>query len=218
MVTPHAPSPPNGSSPRRDVARKEAALTYAGYGWPVLPGSDWNGRTWQVASPGGKRTDGAQPILPRNVATVDPDTIAGWWHGRAGVGELSPTVLLRSGPFSFNVISVSTAVGERARQHQQFVAAPTPVAYRPDTEREYFLTKPIGEPSGRNIDPEVADMVTVMQTGSWILVPPATVSAGREVEWRVDPATLDGGLADFITTAGSLLFAAYNLKNSQDQG
>ncbi|MGH3569370.1 MAG: bifunctional DNA primase/polymerase [Pseudonocardia sp.] len=115
------------------------ALSYAEHGWPVLPGSAWNGRRYQVPGSPTRHTDGIRPTEPRNYATTDPDMISGWWSPRGD--RLFPTVLLRSG-LAFDVFSVEREIAATAIRDVRFRSSAGPVIFRPDQGRAYFMVTP----------------------------------------------------------------------------
>lgn len=190
MATQTAETTPDanrGEATIRNTARG-AALEYAEHGWPVLPGSAWNGRRYQV--PGtNKTTDGVRPTVPRNYATTHAGTITGWWSAD---DKLVPTVLLRSG-LAFDVLSVARSLAEIALQHPAFHNNAGPVVFRPDQGRAYFIVTP-GEipPSGFGGEP---GEITLLESGSWILVPPARTGPGVNVVWRVMPKSIEWKVA-----------------------
>lgn len=157
----------------------QSAILYAERGWPVLPGSVFDGRCYII--PATRRiTNGLRPLLPRDVASMDPRTVAAWWKVTT---PLAPSVLLRTGQ-SFYAVSVSRQLAVEAIQSAAFRAAPGPVMLRPDQDRAYFLVG-LGEsmlpPDGAR--PTVIEPV---RPGAWFAAPPTRTAAGG-VAWLVPP-------------------------------
>jgi hypothetical protein len=94
-----ATTPDGGEPEKTPQSAFTAATEYAEHGWPVLPGSAWNGRRYQI--PGTNRiTDGVRPTVPRNYATTRESTITEWWGLR---GPLVPTIGWSAWPHSRRV-------------------------------------------------------------------------------------------------------------------
>jgi hypothetical protein len=156
-----------------------AALGYAANGWPVLPGSTWNGKRFVV--PGTtKTTEGLRPTVPRNYATLNVETITSWW---AAYDTLVPSVLIRSGGV-FQLIKTPINLGRLVAQSKIFKQNAGPVILRPDISCAFFLVQ--SDPrlfSGFNIG---NDDVVVMESGSYAAAPPTRVH-GHRVSWLVAP-------------------------------
>lgn len=183
-------TPDGGAAEKTPQSAFTAAMEYAEHGWPVLPGSTWNGRRYQI--PGTNRiTDGVRPTVPRNYATTRGSTITEWWGLR---GPLVPTVLLRSG-LAFDVLSVARPLAELVIKHTAFCNNAGPVAFRPDKGRAYFMVTP-GEIPATGFGGDPGEIV-LMESGSWILVPPARLSPGVNAVWLVTPEHVGWKLATF---------------------
>lgn len=183
-------APDGGEQEKTPQTAYAAATAYAGYDWPVLPGSTWNGHRFQV--PGtDSTTDGVRPTVPRNYATTDQSTITQWWGLR---GRLVPTVLLRSG-LAFDVLSVARPLADLVLNHATFRSNAGPVVFRPDRDRAYFMVTP-GEIPRYGFGSKPGE-IELMPSGSWILVPPAQVSNKARVTWLIAPEQVSGTVAKF---------------------
>jgi hypothetical protein len=158
------------------VSRDElmcGALALADHGWPVVPGTFWQGRRW-AGMPDAPRS-GSVPILVNGLAdaTHDRDAIVKWWS------ELPYSVLLPTGS-ELDAIEVSPPIGRRlsAYLRESGVVAP---AGTTSTGRWWFLVR-TGEP----LRPELESRsdVTLHGRGSWVVAPPSQ-DAGGVVQWRV---------------------------------
>lgn len=157
----------------------QAAVRYAEQGWPVLPGSTFDGRRYAVASTQ-RVTDGLRPVLPRDLASTDVRVIAQLWRVRTA---LAPSVLLRTGS-AWDAVTVSRELAVEAVQTSAFRDAPGPVLLRPDQGMAYFLVG-LGESV---LPPEGArpTVVEPVEPGSWIAAPPTRTVVGP-VSWLVPP-------------------------------
>lgn len=160
-------------------ATARAAAMYTEVGWPVLPGSVFDGRRYVVAGTY-RATDGLRPVLPRDRASTDAATVAQWWRVAT---PLDPSVLVCTGR-AFEAVSVSRELAVEAIQTQAFRDAPGPVIMRPDQGRAYFLVG-LGESV---LPPEDArpSVVEPMRPGSWLAVPPTRTAVGA-VMWLAAP-------------------------------
>lgn len=156
-----------------------AAIRYAERGWPVLPGSVFDGRRYVVASTY-RVTDGLRPVLPRDAAYTEARTVAAWWKVTTA---LVPSVLLRTGQ-SFDAVSVSRELAVEAIQSTAFRAAPGPVILRPDQGRAYFLVG-LGE-SVLTPDEARPTVIEPVRPGAWLAAPPTRTAVGG-VAWLVPP-------------------------------
>jgi hypothetical protein len=159
-----------------------AACGYAMNGWPVLPGSAWNGYRFVV--PGTmKVTEGIRPFVPRNYATLNVDTIMSWWNVQ---GSLWPSVLIRSGD-AFRLLSTTVDIGENVLADSYFDEHAGPVILRPDIGRVFFLVRPNPEfPDGIR----VAKDTELMAAGAWTAAPP-TQTNDHHVRWLITPGDAD---------------------------
>ncbi|MGP4014280.1 bifunctional DNA primase/polymerase [Saccharopolyspora sp. 5N708] len=168
--------------PKRVPSESEiAAIRYAGHGWPVLPGSAFNGRRYVV--PGTRKvTDGVRPLVARNLATTDPEQAARWWQGADD--RVVPTVLLRSGP-AFGFVSVAANLAKLALRTGVWQSQPGPVLYREDLVRAYFLVSAGNLAISGHQPSEVVELAR----GGWVVAPPSR-TFGVDVVWWVAPETV----------------------------
>lgn len=173
------PENPAGENHERGTAMVHAAIRYAERGWPVPPGSVFEGRRYVVASTY-RNTDGLRPVLPRDQASADMRTVAQWWRVKS---PLVPSVLLRTG-HAFDAVAVSRELAVEAVQTTAFQDTPGPVILRPDQGRAYFLIG-LGEsvPSPASARPTVIEQV---RPGTWIAAPPTRTAVGA-VSWLASP-------------------------------
>jgi hypothetical protein len=151
------------------------ALALADSGWPVVPGTFWQGRRWagSAAAP----QAGAVPIPADGPAgaTCDTSTIIRWWS------ELPYSVLLQTGSL-LDAIEVSPAAGRRLSACLRAAGVVAP-AGTSSAGRWWFLVR-AGEP----LRPELAARpdVTLHGRGSWIVAPPSQDAYGA-AQWCVPP-------------------------------
>lgn len=179
----------------RGSAMASVAVRFAERGWPVLPGSTFDGRRYVEASTY-RVASGLRPVLPRDQASTDAGTVARWWRVKTA---LLPSVLLRTGQ-AFDAVVVSRDLALETVQTSVFRDAPGPVILRPDQGRAYFL---IGR--GESVLPPVGARPTVVEPiepGAWIAAPPTRTAVGG-VSWLVSPRS--AGWAP--TSAGVLAHA-----------
>lgn len=186
----------SGAHHECDSAAARAAVRYAERAWPVLPGSVYDGRRYVVAGTH-RIADGLRPVLPRDQASIDPRTVAAWWHETTS--SVRPSVLLRTGR-SFDAVAVSRELAIAAIQTTMFRDQPGPVILRPDEGRAYFL---IG--LGESVLPPEGARPTVVEPvppGAWLAAPPTRTAVGG-VAWLVPPL-----VAAWTPTNASVLAAS----------
>lgn len=156
-----------------------AAIRFAERGWPVLPGSVFDGRRYVVAA-SYWATDGLRPVLPRDQASTNMRTVAQWWKVTTA---LVPSVLLRTGQ-AFDAVAVPRMLAIEVVQTTAFRDAPGPVILRPDEGRAYFLVRP-----GKSVSPPDGAPPTVVEavpSGAWLAAPPTRTAVGT-VSWLASP-------------------------------
>lgn len=180
----------------RSVGRDEltaGALALADHGWPVVPGTFWQGRRW--AGMAGAPRSCSVPVLPDGGAgaTCDTSAIAGWWS------ELPYSVLLATGCV-LDAIEVSPPVGRRLSTHLRDCGVVAPAGTTP-TGRWWFLVT-AGEP----LRPELESRSDVILhgRGSWVVAPPSQDAQGV-VEWRVSPSSDNPTPPDTYNVQSALL-------------
>lgn len=160
----------------RGSAMAQAAIRYAQHGWPVLPGTVFDGRRY-TAPATGRATDGLRPLLPRDAASTDMRTLAQWWRVTT---PLVPSVLIRTGRRGLGVADLAV----EAVQTTAFRDGPGPVILRPDQGRAYFLVD-----LGESVAPPERARPTVVEpvrSGAWIAAPPTRTGVGG-VSWLASP-------------------------------
>lgn len=190
----------------REPGSVRAATGYAERGWPVLPGSVWDSRRYVVAS-SYRPTDGLRPVLPRDQASTDVDTVAQWWRVHTA---LAPSVLLLTGR-AFDAVSVSRELAVEAVQTTAFRDAPGPAILRLDQGRVYFL---VGR--GESVLPPEGARPTVVepvQPGSWLAAPPTRTAVGA-VSWLVPPRFTGWQLASAAVLAEALRVAVPRVESA----
>jgi hypothetical protein len=167
-----------------DSAQGRAALRYAEHGWPVLPGSIWNGFRFFIPS-SRLVTNGVRPAIARNLASTDVRTVARWWGADAG---WVPSVLLRSGP-AFTIVAMPAPLGRRVLDSAEFRGRRGPVGYRPDLHRAYFIVQ-AGQSETISNHTARHD-VEVLSPGEWIPAPPTRLGDDAVVQWWCTPESVD---------------------------
>lgn len=156
-----------------------AAIQFIEHGWPVLPGSVFDGRRYVV--PSTRRPTGClQPLVPIDQASVEVRTVANWWRMQT---SLVPSVLIVTGPM-FDAVAVSRDLAVEAVQTDAFRDVPGPVIMRADEGRAYFLLR-CGErvPPPEDARPTVVEAVP---SGRWLAAPPTRTAVGG-VSWLASP-------------------------------
>jgi hypothetical protein len=189
---------------RRAVGRTaDAALRYAAMGWPVCTGAFPPGQGQRSADRQracscdriGCPAPGAHPVSPawQNVATCDPELIAGWW-----LATPAANVILATGR-AFDVLDVPAAMGMTAlARMERSGLRPGPVAIS-SGNRAHFFVRSRGAPADENewwschldCEPEqVADVTGVRWhcRNSYVLAPPSRLGTGAPARWLRDPA------------------------------
>lgn len=193
-----------GHDVRRLVA--DAAVAYAEHGWPVLPGSAWNGRRFVV--PGTtQRTDGIRPLLGRNLATSDVGTVRSWWNVDS---RLVPSVLLRSGE-CFQLVSLVSRLADRVVATDEFRRAPGPVI-RSILDRQTFFLVEVDQRIPRVAGLASGDAVAY-PSGDWVAAPPTRVGNDSYLEWLHSPES-----AGWRPVAASVLTASLTVACSIADG
>jgi Bifunctional DNA primase/polymerase, N-terminal len=166
----------------RAVYRAElraSAIDLADHGWPVLPGSYWQGDRWVGAE--GVPTEELGPIETNgmSVATQDVGLVDAWWSDRPY------SVLIATGSV-VDAIEVSALVGRRVCTLLRENDLVVPVAATP-TGRWWFAVR-----AGDALRPELASRpdVVLHTRGSWVAAPPSEGPQGV-VHWRVPPSVCD---------------------------
>ena len=166
----------------RAVYRAElraSATDLADHGWPVLPGSYWQGDRWVGAQ--GVPADELGPIETNGlgVATQDFGLVDVWWSDRPY------SVLIATGSV-VDAIEVSALVGRRVCTLLRENDLVVPVAATP-TGRWWFAVR-----AGEALRPELASRpdVVLHSRGSWVAAPPSAGPQGV-VHWRVPPSACD---------------------------
>lgn len=188
---------------------EKAAVLYAEHGWPVLPGSTWNGRRYVI--PGTlKVTDGLRPSVARNLASSDIDIVNRWWSADA---RLVPSVLLRSGDV-FGLVAVAFELAYEAMTTTEFRSHAGPVMYRPDQGRAHFVVRPDRALCGDFGKP---GEVTAIASGEWVAAPPTRTGNGVNVRWWSTPESVNWCPVDVAVLADALAVACRNRANKTTQ-
>ncbi len=158
------------------VRLRTAASRFADHGWPVTPGSYFNGSRMACDRATCWATS-CHPILPDWDRSTDVH-IGQWWR------ERPHSVLLPTGRV-FDVIEVPSLLGLKV----QDVTAP--VAVTP-AGRWMFLVR-----KGATLRPELEQRSDIVHhgDGSWIPAPPTVLPEGH-VRWQLSPWHLDWHLPD----------------------
>jgi hypothetical protein len=180
--------------------QEKAAVLYAAHGWPVLPGSTWNGRRYVVPATL-KVTDGLRPWVARNLASSDVGTVARWWSADT---RLAPSVLLLTGG-AFNLVSVAFELAQDVLATTTFLNNAGPVMYRPDEGRAYFLVQP-GPTQFDDLDIAPGEVANVAP-GEWVAAPPTRTGNGVNVRWWSTPESVNWRLTDVAVFSEALAVA-----------
>jgi len=183
-----------GGFPTRATLRRwhlrRAALSYAGHGWPVVPGACFTGTRFSCGL--GCQTFSCHPALERweEHATCDARLVADAWARRPY------SVLLATG-IAFDVLEVPVYMGVDAARAVRGPVAVTPLG------RWMFLVGP-----GGSLHPDLGGHhdVILHGSGSWIPAPPVRTQHGR-VRWVVAPHETDWNLPDPASAQATLVAA-----------
>src|SRR5690606_14411355 len=153
------------AAPRAGEVLAKAAMEYARRGWPVLPGSAWNGRRFVAGS--GMITRGLRPTVPRTFASSDPLQVSRWWGSDQ---EREPSVLLGVGG-AFDVVSVDADAAAELLFTRAFQSDGGPVMFQPHVRKaQCFLTPG----ATRQLKTVAAPAIRPWPPGSRIAAPPST--------------------------------------------
>lgn len=171
---------------------RDAALAYAGLGWPVCPGAH--------PTPGGARAcscdrvgcpdPGAHPLSPawQSQATVDMETVGAWWVRAPRANVVLPTGRV------FDVFDVPAAVGPLALARMDRGAVdPGPVAAQGE-DRWLFFVATRGAPDDEDefwschldcLPEAVAESPGLRWhcRDSYVLAPPSSLPYGQGSAW-----------------------------------
>jgi len=177
---------PDGCPARAALRRwhlRRAALSYAGRGWPVVPGACFTGTRFTCGL--GCQTFSCHPAISdwEEHAMCDAGLVADVWTRRPY------SVLLATG-MAFDVLEVPAYMGVDTARAVHGPVAVTPLG------RWMFLVRP-----GGSLHPELGPVfgghhdVILHGGGSWIPAPPVRTQHGR-VRWVVAPHETDWNLPD----------------------
>ncbi|MFG1924374.1 bifunctional DNA primase/polymerase [Cryptosporangium sp. NPDC048952] len=182
----------------RRVPLAEAAEEYLSAGWSVTPGAYWNpqSRTYRCGRPhcdlkGPHPVDATAPGRCRpeaGVRAAHPAQVTGWWHAH-GYAVMMPT-----GALSATVLAGPPEVIDVLAGHLEASGHPAPVLAYPSGEHQLF-SAPLVIDEALWLGTAVGRIV-LHGAGSWVTLPPSTVSAGRlawlrppwETGWRLPPS------------------------------
>jgi len=187
-----------------------AAVNYAKHGWPVIPGSYWNGSMYKMPW-SNQSASGLRPVWRWHRASSDPAIVRVWWS--AG-NEPPPSVFLRAG-LAFDVLSVCDRMAARIVQSSTFRSRPTPVMVHSDTRRMFFLTT-LGEIPADGFPGAPGDVVLV-RSGTLFPAPPSRIHDDAVVEWIVRPAQTKWRLVTFVEFHSLIHLAVQDLLTPASQ-
>lgn len=176
------------------VRLRAAAGRFADHGWPVTPGSYFNGERMACDRSTCWATS-CHPVLPDWDSNSEVD-FGQWWRDRPHA------VLLPTGRL-FDAIEVPSLLGVKVRG----VAAP--IAVMPDA-RWLFLVR-----SGVPLRPELEHRFDIVRhaAGSWIPAPPTVLPEGQ-VRWQLSPHQLGWELPDSQEVQEAMISALVSLDAS----
>jgi hypothetical protein len=156
---------------------RAAALGLVDHGWPVVPGTWWQGGEWLSVT--GAHGAEPRPTVPGGVsaASVDPAQVSRWW-------ACAPySVLLATGGV-LDVLEVPSWMGRRMAATLRSVGLVAPLAATP-SGRWWF---PVTGGGPDRLPAVLADAGVVRHgRGSWVVAPPSECADGL-VHWRVSPS------------------------------
>jgi hypothetical protein len=155
---------------------RAGALCLVDHGWPVVPGTWWQGDGWHGLPdrPGWNLV----PTVPGGVdaASCDPAQVARWWSTAA------QSVLLATGG-ALDVVEVPAWMGRRMAATLRGVGLVAPLAATP--AGQWWFPVRIGQ---RDLPELLTDAGVVLHgEGSWVIAPPSECADGL-VHWRVNPS------------------------------
>lgn len=156
---------------------QSAAVGLATHGWPVLPGTFWQGRGW-YGRPGGEASQaGPLPISASGLAAASTDAarVADWWSG-------PPYSILVATGTVVDVIEVDATVGRRVRATLRARGVTAP-AVSTTAGRWRFAVK-----AGRPIRPELGAHPDILLygRGAFVVAPPSDDAEGAQ-RWEIGP-------------------------------
>lgn len=176
------------------VRLRRAAVRFADHGWPVTPGSYFNGERMACDRATCWATS-CHPVLPDWDRSPEIQ-IGQWWRERPH-SVLLPTGLL------FDVIEVPQLLGVKVRG----VAAP--IAVLPGARWMYFVR------SGLALRPELEHRFDIVRhaAGSWVPAPPTFLPDGP-VRWQLSPSQVGWNLPDPAEVQQAMVSALVSLDAS----
>ena len=177
-------------------ALQVAAVEYAVHGWPVVPVSFFDSRSYMCVQ-ADCFEETLHPVwrLWHDRATADPKVVAAWFR------MLKVSVGIRTGVV-FDVVSLPEVAATRVQGALEERHIATPVAVWRERGRRLFWVErdlPWRPVLGR-LDARVSSR------DGWVPAPPTPTRHGP-VQWAVEPAQTDWGLvrhADFLTAAAAV--------------
>lgn len=167
---------------------RAGALCMVDHGWPVVPGTWWQGGGWRglPAEPvGGLTIDLSRapgwdsvPAVAGGVASAstDPTQVSLWW-------SRSPFSVLVATGTKLDVVEMPANLGRRVASTLRRFGVVATLAATP-SGRWWFPVTP-----GAPLHPELAARTEVVLhgKGSWVMAPPSEMEDGL-VHWRVPPS------------------------------
>ncbi len=159
---------------------RAGALCLVDHGWPVVPGTWWQGGGWRglasdlVGAPGWDSV----PAVAGGVAagSCDPAQVTEWW-------SRSPYSVLVATGYELDVVEMPAWMGRRVAGTLRSVGVVAALAATP-AGRWWFPVTP-----GSALDPKLSTRTDVVLhgVGSWVMAPPSEREDGL-VHWRVTPS------------------------------
>lgn len=187
---------------------RASALGLVDHGWPVLPGTWWQGGGWRgipSVPVTGITTDLSQapgwdsvPATNGGVtaATTDPTQVSLWW-------SRSPFSVLVATGTKLDVVEMPARIGQRVAGSLRRCGVVAALAATP-SGRWWFPVTP-----GTSLHPELAARTEVVLhgAGSWVMAPPSEMADGL-VHWRVTPSACGWRLpeSDLVQSAAAEAF------------
>ncbi|MFI9383389.1 bifunctional DNA primase/polymerase [Kutzneria sp. NPDC052558] len=174
---------------------RAAAVEYAAHGWPVVPVSFFDGRSYTCVQADCVE-ETMHPVwrLWPDRASADPKVVAAW------LGMLTLSVAVRTGVV-FDVVSMPEAAATRVQAALAERHTATPVAVWRERGRRLFWVEP-----GLPWRPVLGRLdARVSAENGWVPVPPTPTRHGP-VQWAVEPAQTGWCFArheDFLAAASA---------------
>lgn len=157
---------------------QSAAVGLAAHGWPILPGTFWQGRGWCGRPGSGEASqEGPLPISASGLAaaTTDAARVTAWWSG-------APYSILVATGITVDVIEVDATAGRQIGAILRARGVTAPVVSTTAGHWRFAVT------AGQSLLPELDAHpdVVLYGRGAFVVAPPSDDAQGAQ-RWEIGP-------------------------------